>query len=457
MKIWNTLSGKKEEFEPLKEDLVGMYNCGPTVYNFAHIGNLRAYIFADTLRRTLELEQFKVKQVINITDVGHLTGDTDSGEDKVEKEAKKEGKSAKEITDFYTESFFSDLDVKIEFPKATDHIEEQIKLIQNLEEKGFIYKTSDGIYFDTKKFGDYGKLGNINLAGLEEGARVEANTEKKNSTDFALWKFSKPEERRQQEWDSPWGVGFPGWHIECSAMSMKYLGETFDIHTGGIDHIPVHHNNEIAQSEAATNKPLARYWMHSAFINISGEKIAKSIGNTFTLADLKEKGIHPLSYRYWLLTAHYKTQVDFTFEAVLAAQNAFTNILSMLAEAQDSGSVQKDYISEFKSFIEDDLDTPKAIALLYKLIDDKNVSSQDKKATISTFDQVLGLNLINLSHKIKNIPEEIKKIALKRDQMRIEKKWKESDELRVEIENAGFIIRDEKEGSLIEKKLTPDM
>ncbi|MFM2357704.1 MAG: cysteinyl-tRNA synthetase [Candidatus Parcubacteria bacterium] len=463
MKIWNTLTQKKEDFNPIKKGTVGMYNCGPTVYNFAHIGNLRAFLFADLLRRSLELEGFTVKQVMNITDVGHLVSDNDTGEDKMEQGAKKEGKSAQELAEFYTQAFFDDLDslniprTKIEFPKATSHIEEQIKLIQKLEEKGFTYATSDGIYFDTSHYKDYGKLGHVNLEGQEEGARIGVNTEKKNPTDFALWKLSKPSDKRQQEWESPWGVGFPGWHIECSAMSMKYLGETFDIHTGGIDHIPVHHNNEIAQSEGATGKSFVHYWMHSAFVNVQGGKMSKSKDNFITLETLREKGIHPLSYRYLLLQAHYRAMLNFTWESILGAQIAFENILHFLSHIQNEGVLIDSYIKQYKEYIADDINTPQVIALIHQIISDTKQTPEDKKATLYEIDTTLGLNLKKLVQEINHIPQHIETLTRERDEKRKNKDWKASDELRKTIEQEGYLVEDATEKTIIKKKLTPDM
>lgn len=463
IKLWNTLSGEKEIFAPIKKGNVGMYHCGPTVYNYAHIGNLRAYIFADTLRRMFKWNGFEVKQVINITDVGHLVSDSDTGEDKMEKGAEKEGLSVKDLAKRYTEAFWEDLhelNIKTRgtlFPKATNHIKEQIELIKILEEKGFTYKTSDGIYFDTQKFANYGKLGNINISGLMEGARVEANKEKKNPTDFALWKFFTGDGKREQEWGSPWGVGFPGWHIECSAMSMKYLGETFDIHTGGIDHIPVHHNNEIAQSEAGTGKPLAHFWMHSAFVNLQGGKMAKSENNFIRLKTLLDKGFSPLAYRYWVLTAHYKTEIDFSFEALEASQNALRNISHVLYECgNEEGKPDKNYLQKMSNFIEDDLDTPKVIALLWEMVKDKNINLGDKKATILAFDEVLGLDLLNLSKKIgekylETIPKEIEDLVIQRNRAREDKKWDEADEIREKMKELGFGITDENGESKIFK------
>ncbi len=456
LSFWNTLSKQKEIFTPQKGKTVGMYNCGPTVYNYAHLGNLRSYVFADILKRALKYNKYKVIQVINITDVGHLVGDSDDGRDKIEEGAKKEGKTASEITTFYTKAFFEDLEaLNIDtkdtvFPKATENITEQIALIQKLEQKGFTYKTSDGIYFDTRKFKQYGKLGNIDLAHLQEGARVTINSEKKHMTDFALWKFSQPHEKRQQEWKSPWGIGFPGWHLECSAMSMKYLGETFDIHTGGIDHIPVHHNNEIAQSESATGVEYAHYWLHNAFVNIEGGKMAKSEGNFLRLASVIEKNISPLAYRYWLLTAQYRSPITFSWDALEGANTAYTKLALIYSNLSILGKVDKKYLGLFKQHIENDLDTPQALALMWEMLKDKNVSDRNKRATLNEFDKILGLNLKSasktLKKNLKEIPVNIKKLASDREKAREQKDWKKADELRDLIQKSGFDIKDGEKG-----------
>lgn len=448
LKFKNTLTGKIEEFKPLG-DVVGMYNCGPTVYSKAHIGNLRAYIFSDLIRKTLEFNNFKVKQIINITDVGHLTSDNDSGEDKVEEQAKKEHLEAKQITAKYTDLFFNDLDRlnidrnQIIFPKATEHINEQIELIKKLEDKELTYQTSDGIYFDTAKFKDYGKLGNINIEGLEEGARVEANKEKRNPTDFALWKFSG-KIKRQQEWDSPWGVGFPGWHLECSAMSMKYLGETFDIHTGGIDHINIHHNNEIAQSEASTDKIFAKYWMHVNHIQLNGEKISKSTGNVLYLDELESKGYNPMSYKYFLFTAHYSTLMNFTEEGLKASQKALFKIYKFLLEenSEQKTVISEKYMNIFGDAINNDLNTAKAIATIFELLDDNSISDSDKKATILKFNEVLNLGFDNPQIPKIDAPEEVITLAKERHEARKNKDWAKSDELRDQIKKLGFEIKD---------------
>lgn len=459
IKLHNTLRNKKEEFESIKSKQVNMYNCGPTVYYFAHIGNMRAYIFADILRKTLEYFGYNVKQVINITDVGHLVEDGDTGDDKIENTAKKEGKSATEIARFYEKAYLADLlDLNISaentiFPRATKHIEEQIEIIKILEEKGFAYLTSDGVYFDTSKFKDYGKLGNININEQKEGARVEKNSEKKNSTDFALWKFSPKansgQPARLQEWPSPWGIGFPGWHIECSAMSRKYLGQPFDIHTGGIDHIPVHHNNEIAQSECAFDTPLANYWLHNAFITVEGEKMSKSLKNTYTISDLKHRKIHPLAFRYWLLSGHYRSPMNFTWDSVLGSQKALEKLVFEFNNLPD-GEIDENTINQFKEFVSDDLNTPKTLALLHEAFDKKK-----SQKTILEIDKVLGLNIAKLVKEIaSDIPDHTQELKKERDIARQNKNWQKSDELRKEIEQEGYIVEDKNNTSIILKTLS---
>lgn len=453
----NTLSGKIEEFKPINPNTVGMYNCGPTVYGKPHIGNLRAYIFADLIKNTLIYNRYTVHQVINITDVGHLVSDSDEGADKVEEQAKKEQLDAKVITERYTQEFMDalialNIDIStIEFPKASEHIEEQINLIKELESKGYTYITSDGVYFDTSKFSAYGELGHIDIKGLQKGARVEANDEKKNITDFALWKFSK--EARQQEWGSPWGVGFPGWHIECSAMANKYLGTTFDIHTGGVDHIPTHHQNEIAQSVCAHNAPLAHYWLHVNHIVIDGKKISKSIGNTLYLEDLISKGISPIAYKYWLYTSHYSTLSNFTFESVQAAQIGLQKIISFLQHTKEEGVINNSYKEKFLSYINEDLNTSKAIALIFELLKDSSIIDKDKKTTILDFDTVLKLEL-NKTETISEIPSQVIELAQRRKTARDNKDFALADALREEIEKSGYIVKDtsSQEGFSVEKQ-----
>ena len=451
-----------------------MYHCGPTVYNYAHIGNLRAYVFADILRRTFEHEGYQVNQVINITDVGHLVSDADEGEDKMERGARREGKTAREIALFYEDAFMHDLELLnirtngTLFPRASEHIPEQIALIQKLEEKGVTYRTEDGIYFDTSKISDYGKLDRENIAGLKEGARIEKNAEKRNITDFALWKFSKPGEKRQQEWDSPWGKGFPGWHLECSAMAMKYLGETFDIHTGGIDHIQIHHTNEIAQSETATGKVFSRYFLHVAFVNVAEGKMSKSEENFLRLETLAEQGIHPLYYRYSILTAHYRSQITFSWEALEAARSALDALFAFFSPrvGKGIGSVSGTYMDRFKACLADDLNTPQAIAVLFELIKDEHIPEATKIATIAQFDHILGLGLterfselerelLSKTIHLEDVPAEIRTLIAKREEAREKKDWQEADLLRDNIEKQGYTIQDGEQGPVISRKNRP--
>lgn len=468
IRFFNTLRGNKESFRPIKALRVGMYHCGPTVYSYQHIGNYRAYIFADLLKRLFLYYGYAVKQIINITDVGHLTDDADGGEDKIEAGAKREQKTAREISEFYTRDFLANLEKLnvntegTEFPKASGHIGEQIAFVKTLEEKGYAYKISDGVYFDTSLFKNYGKLGTIDLRGLQEGARVEANREKKHPVDFALWKFSKPNEKRQQEWESPWGTGFPGWHIECSAMSTAYLGHHFDIHTGGVDHIPTHHQNEIAQSEAAFGKPFVNYWLHIAHVMVDGKKISKSVGNVILPKHVEERGIHLLAYRYWLLTSHYRTQVNFTWEALEASNRAFFKLKRFFVEelGEKKGVVQGGYQRRFQSALCDDVDTPKAIAVLWNLVKDESVSKQDKKATLLDFDRVLGLDLSESQAFIEeskksvarsDIPAEVQKLLKERENARFVGDFANADALREKIKSAGFSIEDSSTGPRLTK------
>jgi cysteinyl-tRNA synthetase len=422
---------------------------------------MRAYVFSDLLRRMFEYNGFSVTQVINITDVGHLTSDEDSGEDKLEKEARVEGKTAREIADFYLADFRENLTrLNVEtngtiFPRATDHITEQIDLVKTLEEKGFTYRTSDGLYFDTFKYAGYSELAGLDLEGQREGARVQANPEKKNPADFALWKFSSKNEQRQQEWDSPWGKGFPGWHLECSAMSMKYLGRHFDVHTGGIDHIPVHHTNERAQSECATGEKFVNYWLHTAFLTVDGEKMSKSLGNIYRLADLSEKGFDPLAYRFWLLSGSYRKTLNFTFEALSAAQNGFDRLIAHLRELKNLGGesreIKADWREKFLAAINDDLNTPQGLAVIWDLLRDNSVSPAEKLATIISFDQILGLDLKNKIEQELVVPEIVSQLAAEREAARQAKNYSRSDELRQEINRLGYQVDDTDEGPKIRK------
>lgn len=453
--LYNTLTRKKEVFKPSRDNLVGLYTCGPTVYNHAHIGNLRTYIFEDILKRVLIYNEFQVKHVMNITDVGHLTGDRDMGEDKMEKGARREGKSAWDIAEFYTNAFKQDIDrLNILAPdiwcKATDTIPEQIALIKSLEEKGFTYSTADGIYFDTAKVKDYAKLSNQNLEALQEGARVEKNPQKKNATDFALWKFSPKDVQRQMEWDSPWGVGFPGWHIECSAMSMKFLADNLDIHCGGADHIDVHHTNEIAQSESATGRKFFNFWMHGAFLNIQGgKKMAKSAENFMTLdVSFVQQGISPLVYRFAAFQTHYRKPMEYSDEAVEAAGNGLQHLQNQVRELKDSqtaiGTIRSEYKDKFLSAVNDDLNMPRAMAVVQETLK-SDMEGPDKLATVFDFDRVLGLDLQQLG-KDETLPAEIRDLVEARKKARAQKNWEVSDRLRDQIQVLGYVVQDAKDG-----------
>ena len=460
--LYNTLDRKKSEFNPIQPHNVGLYTCGPTVYNFAHIGNLRTYIFEDILKRVLLYNNFQVKHVMNITDVGHLTGDRDMGEDKMEKGARREGRTAWEIAEFYTQAFKSDIaQLNIIEPdiwiKATDTIEDQIALIKILEEKGYSYRTGDGIYFDTAKFQDYTRLSHQNIESLREGARVEKNPEKRNATDFALWKFSPKGVRRQMEWDSPWGTGFPGWHIECSAMSMKYLGERLDIHCGGTDHIDVHHTNEIAQSEAATGRKFFNFWMHGAFLIISGgKKMAKSEDNFLTLENaFGQKGINPLVYRFATFQTHYRKPMEYSEESIQASRNGLQHLQNQVRQvAQHSAGQKGTVIAKFKTrFLEainDDLNMPRAMAVVQEMLK-SGIGDAEKHATVMDYDRVLGLSLDKVD-KSEEVPEEIKKLVAERQAARDVKDWAASDRLRETIQDLGYLVQDTKEGMQIIKK-----
>ena len=459
--LYNTLSRSKEEFKPLKRGKVSLYTCGPTVYNFAHIGNLRTYVFEDVLRRTLEFNGYKVKQVMNITDVGHLTSDADTGEDKLEKGAAREGKSVWEIAEFYTRAFRQDLrDLNIQEPhqwvRATDCVKAQIKFVKKLEKKGLTYKISDGIYFDTAKYPDYSKLARLNLEGQKAGARVEVNREKRNPTDFALWKFSYPNgrsfdsvqddvaSRRQMEWHSPWGKGFPGWHLECSAISLKNLGKQFDIHTGGIDHIPVHHTNERAQNWGLTNGESVRYWLHGEFLVINEGKMAKSEGNFITLQTLKDKGISPLAYRYFVLQAHYRTQLNFSWPALEAAQNGYDNLIRVISGLGLPGQACHNCLGKFTQAVNDDLNTPAALAVVQELLKSDKPAAK-KRQTIIEFDKVLGLGL-NQYKEPRALPAEVKRLMAERQRARLNKDFNQADELRRQLEKEGIRIKDLPDG-----------
>jgi cysteinyl-tRNA synthetase len=461
LKLYNTLTKKVEEFSPRDPKLVTLYCCGPTVYDYATIGNFRTYTMTDILVRALRHAGYTVKFVMNITDVGHLVSDSDTGEDKMEKGAKREGKTAWDISKFYTDAFLSDSkklnlvepDVR---PKPTEHIAEQIAMVQTLLDKGFAYKIDDGIYYDTSKFPPYGALTGQRLDELKEGARVEPNPQKRNPTDFALWKFSPKGQKRDMEWESPWGTGFPGWHLECSAMSRKHLGEQIDIHTGGVDLIPVHHTNEIAQSEASSEKsPFVRFWVHGQFLLVDGTKMAKSKGNFYRMSDIEHKGFDPLVLRYFYLTAQYQTFLNFTWEGLTAAKNSLTELRNHMRSFRTDGrntlsgeKMEKidAFRDKFDAAIADNLNTPQALAVVWEVVK-SNIPSPDKYDLCMDFDEVLGLKL----NVIEEIPAEIQKLADTRQKLREEKKFAEADAIRKEIESQGYILEDSPTGASLSR------
>lgn len=460
MTLFNTLTRQKETFKSIVPGKAGLYTCGPTVYNFAHIGNLRTYIFEDILHRVLKFNEYQVTQVLNITDVGHLTDDADAGEDKMEAGAAREQKSVWDIAKFYTDAFFKDMaDLNILEPqiicKATDHIQEQIDLVKKLEAKGFTYQTSDGIYFDTSKLSDYGKLAKLDIAGMNAGNRV-CMGEKKNHTDFALWKFSPTNSKRLMEWNSPWGVGFPGWHIECSAMSLKYLGEHFDIHTGGIDHIPVHHTNEIAQNEAALGHQTVNYWLHGEFLLTNDDRMGKSKGNFLTLQTLKDKQYDPLAYRYLCLGAHYRSKLNFSWEALDGATNALRKLQQVVAalalEVDQSSEVDTVVMEEFTARVSDDLDMPGALAVLWNMVHSQ-LDPGKKLATLFAMDAVFGLHFeaafSDASSVQANLPPDVVELVESREIARDGKNWLESDRLRDVIAKRGYKVEDGPDGSRV--------
>jgi cysteinyl-tRNA synthetase len=457
LKIFNSLSKNIEKFKPIKRKKVGIYTCGPTVYDYPHIGNYRAYIFADILKRYLQLSGFKINHIMNITDV----------DDKTIKKSIENSKTLKEFTEFYTEEFFKDIKILNILPadkytKATEYIKEMLLLTEDLMDKGYAYNTPDGsVYFKISNHKEYGKLSNLKIENLKENAdgRLKNDEyEKENVFDFAIWKgydsldkdiFWNPSEILEKE--SKIGKGRPGWHIECSAMGMKELGESFDIHTGGVDLIFPHHENEISQSECSTGKKFVKYWLHNEHLMVDGKKMSKSLGNFYTLKDIENMKINPLSFRYWLLTGHYRTKVNFTKESILSAETSLSKIITFYKEIEkeNTGNIKRKYKKKFEKAMDDDLNTPKAIAILWELIKDDLIKSKDKKATLLYFDKVFGLGLENIKEDI--IPEEIKNLSKKRDLARQNKDWQRSDEIRKEIRTLGYEIKDAENGPKITK------
>jgi cysteinyl-tRNA synthetase len=459
--FFNTLSGKKELFAPLKAGVVSMYSCGPTVYGPQHIGNLRAALFADTVARVLLSAGFHVRRIINITDVGHLVGDGDEGEDKMAVGAKREHISPEDIANRYTKQYLEDIKAlnvdttHILFPRATEYVTEQIAMIETLEQKGYAYRTTDGVYFDTSKFPDYGKLGGVAEVKLMGGARIKIEGGKRNLHDFALWRKAKPGDL--QQWSSPWGMGNPGWHIECSAMIRTLLGTEIDIHTGGMDHIPVHHNNEIAQSEAANGRPLARYWLHEAFITIDGEKISKSLHNEVLLSDLVSRGYHPLALRYFYFQASFRTPVSFTWEAIAASHEALTRLWRLsreiIADAKGK-SADSDAARRMTAILRDDLATPAALAFLWEIVRSDDTSAAEKHGVLAAADAILGLNLltppeIDTALSSEDLPEDIQVLIARRNEARNMKDYALSDELREELEYRGYRVEDGPSGTVV--------
>lgn len=468
LRLYNSLTRKIEDVRSIHPPHVGMYTCGPTVYDYTHIGNFRTYTTADFLFRTLEYNKFRVKHVMNITDVGHLTGDNlgdaDIGEDRIEQSAKTQGKNAADIAKFYTKAFIEDfkklnLLAPYRFVRATDHIEEQVSLVKRLEGKGFTYKTSDGVYFDTEKFPAYGKLSSLDQ--IKVGVRVKPNPEKRNPRDFALWKFTPKGVRRQMEWEGLWAppgvvgkvMGFPGWHLECSAMSMEYLGESFDIHVGGVDLRETHHPNEIAQSEAATGKPFVKYWVHGAFVLVDGERMSKSKGNNYTVSDVVKKEFDPLSLRYIYMQTHYRQEMNFTFEALEGAQHALRRLYEQI-EGWGKGEIGcAQFEQQFLDAVNDDLNMPKAVSVMWELLKSR-YPSRAKAASLARMDEVLGLGLSAVMETKKEeepIPSSVLELVEKREALRRQRRFHLADELRHKIKKMGYHIEDKKGTTEVKK------
>ena len=455
--FYNTLTKKKEKFEPIQKDEVKIYSCGPTVYKNATIGNMRTNLFQDTLRRVLKYNGYKLKHVMNITDVGHLVSDGDEGEDKMLKSAREEHKTPLEIAEYYTKLFFTDLErLNIEKPeiicKATDHIKEMLELVQKIMERGYAYETSTAIYFDVSKLDEYGILSGINLEEQKSGARVEVDKEKRNPYDFALW--IKAPENHLMKWDSPWGPSYPGWHIECSAMSTKYLGEVFDIHTGGIDLIPTHHENEIAQSKGACGKIPAHYWMHGEYLLINGGKMSKSLGNVYLVDDIISRGYDPLVYRLFNFSCHYKSKLNFTWEGMDSAAVSLNRLREgyqkhLAGNSEVSDEIINDMENRFHQAINDDLNMPLAMSVVWEAIKYPEKSKKIAKL-LEKFDTVLGIKIAEKKQE-KEIPQKILELVEQRKQARAEKNWAESDRIRDLITEKGYSIKDTKDGVQIEE------
>ncbi len=465
--LFNTLGRQKQVFEPIEHGKVGLYTCGPTVYDYQHIGNFRTFLFEDFLKRVLLYNGYDVTHIMNITDVGHLVSDGDEGEDKMEKGSARTGKTVWEIAEYYTQFFLDDAKAlnilpPTRYTKATEYIKEQIDMIKCLDDKGFTYITSDGVYFDTSKLNDYGKLANLDIEGLEEGTRITFSSEKKNKTDFAVWKFSPRDRKRQMEWDSPWGKGFPGWHVECSAMSKKFLGDTFDIHCGGIDHIPIHHTNEIAQSESCNGKPFVHYWLHGAFLEEESGKMSKSKGEFLRVKTLIDKGYSPMDYRYLCLGTHYRKRLLFNWDLLDQAKVTLGRLRQNIARLKGSSdlsnlsnlsdSSDSNYQNDFLASVNDDLNMPQALAVVWGVVRDEKLSSKEKLALIYDFDKVLGLDLDkDIEEKPSEVPAEIMDMVNQRIAAKKAKDFKLADELRDKVRSLGYEIVDKKDGAEVKE------
>jgi cysteinyl-tRNA synthetase len=460
--FYNTLSRSVVEFIPREANKVSIYCCGPTVYDYQHIGNFRTFIFEDILVRSLRAAGYTVRHVMNITDVGHLVGDGDNGEDKMLVAAKREKKKSLDIAKYYTDKFFEDWDtLKLVRPdivcKATDHIQEMIALIGRIEKAGFAYVEGGNVYFDVSKFKEYGKLANLDLSKLQAGAATDIDAKKRSPFDFVLWFTRSKFENQELQWDSPWGRGYPGWHIECSAMSIKYLGEQFDIHCGGIDHIPVHHTNEIAQSEAAIGKPWVKTWLHGEFLVVDGEKMSKSKQNFYTINAFTERGFDPISFRYLCLSSHYKAHMNFTWEAVGNAASSLQRLKRLvLALKAKAGHLKAEPIphsselwQEFESAITDDLNMPKALSVIWKVAQDNSLPEKERLNYLYSFDDVAGFGISEWQESSESIPDDIAALVVQRDSARKTKNWPESDRLRSLLQEKGFTVEDTPQGTKV--------
>ena len=459
--VYNTMTRNKEEFVPYKEGKVGMYTCGPTVYNYAHIGNLRTYIFEDVLKKSLEYVNYKVKHVMNVTDVGHLQSDGDEGEDKMALGASREHKTVWEIAKFYEDAFFEDCKkLNIKRPtivcRATDHIQEMIDFIKKLEEKGYTYVSNGNVYFEIDKFEDYTKLANLSIDELEAGSRIEIDPNKKNPLDFVLWFTNSKFSNQIMQWESPWGKGFPGWHLECSAMSVKYIGEYLDIHCGGVDHVPIHHTNEIAQSEGALGHKWVKYWMHAEFLVEDGGKMSKSTGDFLTVSRLEEEGYSPLDYRYFCLQSKYRRQLMFSFESLSDARNGYKKLkerISTILTAINKDDVINskkidDYKEKFAAYISDDLNIANAFTVLFDVLKDSELNNKEKAVLIEDFDKVFSLDLMTVEKQATNVDEElINRLIIERAEARASKNWARADEIRNEFIAMNIELLDTKEGT----------